>query len=432
MAADAADRRIRLVVRDDLRRSRLTVFLRLLLALPHLVWLALWGIAASVAAFVLWLAVLIEGTAPVAVHGFVAGYLRYATQLAAYVFLAANPFPGFRGAPGYPVDLEIAPPGRQSRWTALVRLVLVLPAAFLAAALGGGLAWAGVSGIYVFFVVIAATSGAAGAAGFLVWFAALVRGHAPRGLRDLTAYALGYNAQAAGYALLLTGRYPSSDPALAETFSALPEHPVRIVVTDDLVRPRLLVLFRGLLVIPHLVWLVLWGLAVVPAAVVAWLVALVTGRVPSTLHRFLAAYARYAVHVTAFLTLVGRRFPGFTGRAGAYEIDLDLPDPAPQRRARTLVRLLLAVPAMIVANALGAVLWVVAFLGWWYGLVRGRMPEGLRNLGAMCLRYNGQVYAYLLLVTDAYPYAAPVLRDRPRAPVPEPIEISGPVPGDAF
>ena len=31
---------------DDLRRSRVTVFFRLPLAIPHFVWLALWAIAA--------------------------------------------------------------------------------------------------------------------------------------------------------------------------------------------------------------------------------------------------------------------------------------------------------------------------------------------------------------------------------------------------
>ena len=37
---------VALVVDDDLKRNRLTVFFRLLLAIPHLLWLALWGIAA--------------------------------------------------------------------------------------------------------------------------------------------------------------------------------------------------------------------------------------------------------------------------------------------------------------------------------------------------------------------------------------------------
>jgi hypothetical protein len=38
----------------------------------------------------------------------------------------------------------------------------------------------------------------------------------------------------------------------------------------------------------------------------------------------------------------------------------------------------------------------------------GRTPEGLRNLSASALRYFGPVYAYVFLLTDAYPNASPV------------------------
>jgi hypothetical protein len=412
---------VRLVVHDDeLRRSRLTVFFRLLLAIPHFVWFTLWGTAASIVSFILWLAILIEGKAPTSLHDFVSGYVRYATHLSAYLFLAANPYPGFRGRPGYPVDVEIDPPARQSRWSGLVRILLAIPAILLSSTLGAGFTWSASGGFYALFVALATSSGVAGAAAFFAWFAILVLGREPRGLRDVTAYALGYGAQTGAYALLLTGRYPNSDPALAEHFTDLPEHPVQVVVTDDLGRPRLTVFFRLLLAIPHLIWITLWSVAVVLAAIAAWLVALVTGRVPSALHRFLAAYVRYATHVIAYLYLVGRRFPGFSGRAGSYGIDLEIEPPGRQSRWKTLFRFFLAFPALILASALGTVLFVVGFLGWWYALIRGRMPEGLRNLGASCLRYSAQTYAYLLLVTDRYPYGAPVLEGR-RAPEPEPL-----------
>jgi Domain of unknown function (DUF4389) len=60
--------------------------------------------------------------------------------------------------------------------------------------------------------------------------------------------------------------------------------------------------------------------------------------------------------------------------------------------------------------------------------VLGRMPEGLRNLGASCLRYTAQTYAYFALLTDRYPYASPVLEGKPPvAPAPEPA-----LPWDAF
>jgi hypothetical protein len=418
--AVVSERPIRLVVRDDaLERSRLTVFFRLLLAIPLVVWVALRGIAAWVVAFVLWLAVLIEAKAPESLHEFVAAYVRYATQVSAYLFLAANPYPWFRAQSDYPVDVEIDPPERQSRWTGFFRLLLALPAVLVAAVLGGGPAM-GSTG-----------RGVAIAAAFLAWFAILVRGVAPRGLRDVTAFALGYGAQAAGYLLLLTPRYPTSDPALAEPYSHLPEHPVRIVVSDDLARPRLTVFFRLLLAIPHLVWIMLWSIAVVLAVVVAWFGALVIGRVPGPLRRFMAAYVRYATHLGAFLYLVGRRFPGFTGRPGTYGIDLELEPAERQSRWRVLFRLFLAIPAFILDSALSGVVLVVAFLGWWYALVMGRMPEGLRNLGAACLRYSAQTSAYALLLTDRYPYAAPVLREE-APPEPEEAAPAQPVLGDAF
>jgi len=431
VAAVAEQRPIRLVVRDDeLRRSRITVFLRLLLAIPHLAWLLLWSVAASVVALVLWLAVLIEGKAPGSLHDFVAGYLRYATHVSAYVYLAANPYPGFRGAPGYAVDLEIDPPARQSRWTGFFRLPLALPALALAGALGSGFTVGGSLGASTYGAAwLYAGAGAGATAAFLAWFAALARGTAPRGLRELVTYAIGYSAQSAGYLLLLTGRYPSSDPSLVLPPAELPPHPVRIDVSDDLVRPRLLVFFRVFLAVPHLVWLALWSVAGLLAVLAAWLAALVLGRVPSRLHRFLAAYVRYATHVAAFVCVLGRRFPGFTGRESSYGIDVVIAPAARQQRLKTLVRLALAVPALVVAGALGGVALTVAVLGWWSALVTRRMPEGLRNLGASCLRYGGQSSAYVLLLTDRYPYAAPVLHGPP-APVFEHLPPA--LPGDAF
>jgi hypothetical protein len=415
--ARVAERPIRLVVREDaLERSRLTVLFRLLLAIPLIVWVALRGFAAYVVAFVLWLAILIEGQAPASLHDFVASYVRYATQVGAYVFLAADPYPWFRVQPDYPVDVEIDPPMRQSRWGGFFRLGLALPALLVAAVLGGA---------------PATGRGVAVIAALLAWFATLARGRAPRGLRDVIAFALGYGAQAVGYLLLLTPRYPSSDPAHSEQYARLPEHPVRIVVADDLERPRLTVFFRLFLAIPHLVWITLWTFAVVFVVVVAWFAALVTGRVPAALRRFLTAYVRYATHLGAFLYLVGRRFPGFTGTPGSYGIDLELDAAERQGRWSVLFRLLLAIPAILLSSALDGVVLVVAFLSWWFALITRRMPEGLRNLGAACLRYSAQTSAYTLLVTDRYPYGAPVLRDS----APEPEEATPtlePVPGDAF
>ena len=57
---------------EDLRRSRLTVFFRLLLAIPHFVWLALWSIVAIFAVIGSWFVTLFRGTAPDSLHRFLA------------------------------------------------------------------------------------------------------------------------------------------------------------------------------------------------------------------------------------------------------------------------------------------------------------------------------------------------------------------------
>ena len=65
---------IHLVVTDDLERNRLTVFFRLLLAIPHFVWLLLWGIAVWFAVLAAWLVGIFTGRVPDGLHGFIASF----------------------------------------------------------------------------------------------------------------------------------------------------------------------------------------------------------------------------------------------------------------------------------------------------------------------------------------------------------------------
>ena len=191
---ERAQHPIRLVVTDDLQRNRLTVFFRLILAIPHLIWLAVWGIVAALAVIANWFATLVKGQSPEGLHNFLATYLRYQTHVYAYVLLLADPFPGFGGKPGYPIDVEIDPPRPQNRWTVGFRLILAIPAYI-------------VSGILGYLNRALAV---------FSWFIALAMGSVPEGLRNFAAFALRYEQQTAAYSLLLTGRYPSFNVSLSE------------------------------------------------------------------------------------------------------------------------------------------------------------------------------------------------------------------------
>jgi hypothetical protein len=419
---------IRIVVNDDLERSRLTVFFRLLLAIPHFVWFALWSIAAFFAAFANWVATLVSGRPPAPLWNFLAAYLRYWTHLYAYVLLAANPFPGFTGEAGsYPVDLEIDGPERQNRWITAFRLILFLPAFLLVAVFfggpgGGGGGRGGWNGDGAGEEAYYYNTGGVGLAltvAVLAWFACLVRARMPHGFHDLLAYTIRYGAQTLGYVLVLTDRYPNSDPR-EPVAAPPPPRPVELVSADeDLRRNRLTVFFRLLLTIPHFVWLVLWGIAVFFALIVGWFATLITGRLPDALHRFLGAYLRYETHVFSYLTLVANPFPGFTGTPGSYPVDVHIDTPERQNRWKTLFRFFLAIPAFFVSSGLGGALFVIAFLGWFASLATGRMPRGLRTLGAYALGYSAQTNGYLYLLTETYPYSGPPAF---RGPRPEALE----------
>lgn len=181
-----------------------------------------------------------------------------------------------------------------------------------------------------------------------------------------------------------------------------PPHPIRLVVTDDLERNRLTVLFRLLLVIPHLVVLVLWSIVAWLAVVVAWFVALFAGRVPDGIHNFVASFLRYSAHVNAYFSIAANPFPAFGGNA-PYPVDLEIAPAAPQNRLTVLFRLILAIPAVIVFYILNLVAQLVMILAWFYALFAGKLAKGLRDVLTYWLRYQAQLYGYLGLLTSRYP-----------------------------
>jgi hypothetical protein len=179
---------VRLAVTDDLRRTRLTVFFRLLLAIPHFVWAWLWSVAAIyVAVPINWLLTLILGRSPDGLHHFLGAYVRYRAHLTAYLTLLADPYPGFLGAPGYPVDVEIAPSAPQNRLVTLFRLLLAIPALIVTEVL-----------VILQYVL-----------SFFAWFVCVATGRMPEGMRNLGTYVTRYEAQTNAYLFVLTDRYPS-------------------------------------------------------------------------------------------------------------------------------------------------------------------------------------------------------------------------------
>ncbi|HEV7775032.1 MAG TPA: DUF4389 domain-containing protein [Conexibacter sp.] len=393
---------VKLRLSDDLERTRVTVFFRLLLAIPHFVWLYLWGIAVFFMTILNWFATLATGTPWETAHAFASRYVRYTVHVYAYVALLADPYPTFGGNADYPVDVELPEPGPQSRWTVLFRLLLALPALLLGSVLATGFWYSGSSSDSYYQL-----TGLLTVVALLGWFAILARSRMPRGLRDAGAYAVAYQAQLYAYLLLVTDRYPNSDPLAALGDLPVREDPIRLDVDDDRRRRRATTFFRLLLAFPHFAWLLIWGIAAYCAAIASWFVQVVAGRPHEGFHRFIATYLRYGTHVYAYVYLLAEPYPEFDGRAGGYPIGLTVAEPQRQDRLTVAFRLVLAIPAFIISGAYGGVAFVAVVLGWFSVLVRGEMPLGLRNAIALWLRYNQQTIGYVMLLTERYPYGGP-------------------------
>ena len=206
------------------KRSRLTTFFRLLLAIPHLIAVFFYVLAAEIVVIIAWFALLFTGRYPQGMYDFVAGALRYATRVSGYVLLLSDEYPPFSGDPAspYPVDLNIGPPKAEySRLKVLFRIILMIPVYLIA---------------YAMQIVAQVGS-------FLAWFAIVILGRQPKGLQDMIVLGLSYQQRAYAYFGLLTEDWPpftdettagAVEPAPA--FGALassppaagPEHPTSV------------------------------------------------------------------------------------------------------------------------------------------------------------------------------------------------------------
>jgi Domain of unknown function (DUF4389) len=182
--------RVRVRDREPLERRRLVVSLRAALFVPHAIVIAAWSALVLPAAFVAWLALLIEGRLPEWLHRFLAAYLRYVGQASAWFHLLSGRYPDPLHTREHPFTVDLPDRPRQPRLVTLARIALAVPALVLAS---------------VFRVLLSVA--AIGA-----WFSALALGRTTAGLQELGTFSLRYELETEAYLLLLTARYPRIAP----------------------------------------------------------------------------------------------------------------------------------------------------------------------------------------------------------------------------
>lgn len=207
------------------------------------------------------------------------------------LFVASDPYQAYPSFPaGAPSRLAEEPavqliavgPFKQRRLTVAFRLILAIPHAFV-----------------LFFLDLAGLVIA-----FLGWWGALFTGRLPEFAMTYLSGLARWNARYYGYLFLLTDDYPPF------SFDEDPLYPVAIEIPPAHRLNRFAVFFRLILAVwGNIVWTIVGYGACTIVALIAWLITLVTGKLPAPLHQAYTAVLRFQTRYHCYLLMVTSTYP---------------------------------------------------------------------------------------------------------------------------
>ncbi len=169
-------------------QSRLTVLIRALMVIPHIVVLWALAIAAYVVVIIGWFGALFTGRLPSFAADFLTGFVRWQARVFGYAILLTDVYPPFTLEDAdYPIRVAVRP-GRLNRLAVLFRFFLLIP---------------------VWIVALVVSYGAFTLVQLVSWLIVLISGQMPDPLYQALAAALRYQLRVSGFAFMLTSAYPS-------------------------------------------------------------------------------------------------------------------------------------------------------------------------------------------------------------------------------
>jgi hypothetical protein len=175
-------------------QSRVTIFFRWLMIIPHAIVLYFVQIGAAFVFFIGWWAALFTGRLPDSFAEFLTGTLRWYTRVHGYQALLYDAYPPFTfDDMDYPLRVATRP-GRLNRAAVFFRIILIFPALLLTA-------------LAIYGQAIC---------GLVIWLIVLITGRMPESLYQATAAVVRWMARVQGFYWMLTSEYPGGlfgDPA---------------------------------------------------------------------------------------------------------------------------------------------------------------------------------------------------------------------------
>ena len=171
------------------------IFVKLVLLIPHLIVLYVLGIVSLIAIWIGYLAVLINGSYPAGLYGFVLGVQRWGYRTSGWLYGFTDSYPPFSlgMAEDYGLRFEVDQPESPSRILALLgallfipKLILLIPHVIILIALG-----------LVTMVVV-----------YVAYWAVLITGAYPRGLFDFAVGVMRWEARTDSWFIGFADSYP--------------------------------------------------------------------------------------------------------------------------------------------------------------------------------------------------------------------------------
>lgn len=176
-------------VDPPLPQSRLTVFFRIFLVIPHAIILGLLMYVVTFVSLIAWVAILVTGSYPRGLYGFTAGVFRWYVRYTGYAYLLTDRYPPFSmdQLGDYPIRFAmIEQVDGRNRLTVFFRYILIIPHLIILWLL-----------TYVLMVVL-----------FFAWIMALFTGSVPAGLHQFIEGYMRWLTRVYAYGSLLIDDYP--------------------------------------------------------------------------------------------------------------------------------------------------------------------------------------------------------------------------------
>jgi Domain of unknown function (DUF4389) len=196
------------------------------------------------------------------------------------------PPPPASSASGYPVTVDFQRDLKVANWRPLVNWLLAIP----------------------HIIVLYGLNAIHGVLWFLSFFTILFTKRNP--FVNFQAMILRYQWRTGSYVLFMRDEYPPFDFAMdADRVTA---DPAVLTVEDPGPMNRWLVFVKLLLVVPHLIVLMLLGIAMYVVMIIAFFAVLFTGAWPKGMRDFAVGVMRWAIRVTAYVYFMTDAYPPFS------------------------------------------------------------------------------------------------------------------------